>query len=277
MENKNDQVSAVMRTMMILEILSKEELLGVTEIARRSKIHKSTIFRFLNTLSRLGYVYRDSATDRYGLSLKLNALVGIRSGSQDILRYASAPLEFLARETGETIHLAILEDGALVYLRKIESQRSLRVVTMVSSVGDNVPMYCTGLGKAILAWFSLGEQEKYIAHQEFTQFTEHTITNGLSLLKELAQIKEQGYAFDRQEHEEGVVCVASPVFTSGQLPIAAISIAGPSIRMRDETLLRCVELIQEASREISEKLGTMDLKNVDDYTESPRRLIEAVI
>jgi IclR family KDG regulon transcriptional repressor len=259
-EDKNDQVSAVARTMLILEILSKEELLGVTEIARRSRIHKSTVFRFLNTLSRLGYVYRDSASDRYGLSLKLNALVGIRSGSQDILRYSSASLERLAQETGETIHLAILEDGALVYLRKIESRRSLRVVTMVSSVGDSVPMYCTGLGKAILAWFPLNEQEKYISHQIFTKYTDTTITDGPSLLRELAQIRQQGYALDHQEHEEGIVCVAAPVFTSGQLPIAAISIAGPSVRMRDKTLHRYVELILAASQEISGKLGTMETR-----------------
>ncbi|MFP3089513.1 IclR family transcriptional regulator [Treponema sp. TIM-1] len=254
---KNDQVSAVVRTMQILEILSREESLGLTEIARRSHIHKSTVFRFLNTLSRLGYVYRDSLTDRYGLSLKLNALVGIRSGSQDILRYSSSVLEHLARETGETIHLALLEDGALIYLRKIESRHSLRVATMGSSVGASVPMYCTGLGKAILAWFPLNEQEKYIAHQVFTQYTGATITDGPSLLTELAKIKEQGYAFDRQEHEEGIVCVAAPIVTSGQLPIAAISIAGPSVRMGDETLHHYVDLILAASREISEKLGIM--------------------
>jgi DNA-binding IclR family transcriptional regulator len=256
-DEKNELVSAVARTMLILEILSKEDQLGVTEIARRSNLHKSTVFRFLNTLTQLGYVYRDTGNDRYGLSLKLNALVGIRSGSQDILRYASAPLEYLARETGETVHLAILEDDALVYLRKIESARSLRVVTMVSSVGDNVPMYCTGLGKAILAWFPVAEQEKYIAHQVFTQYTETTITDGPSLLRELALIKDRGYAFDHQEHEEGVVCVAAPVFTSGQLPIAAISIAGPSVRMGEKNLSRYVELILAVSREISEKLGAV--------------------
>lgn len=257
MEDKNELVSSVVRTMSILEILSKDDQLGVTEIARRSNLHKSTVFRFLNTLSRLGYVYRDSSNDRYGLSLKLNALVGIRSGSEDILRYASTSLEFLARETGETVHLAILENGALVYLRKIESTRSLRVVTMISSVGASVPMYCTGLGKAILAWFPLAEQEKYIAHQIFTKYTDATITDGPSLLKELALIKEQGYSFDMQEHEEGVVCVAAPVFTSGQLPIAAISIAGPSVRMGGKNLARYVDLILAASGEISGKLGTM--------------------
>ncbi|AEF85604.1 transcriptional regulator, IclR family [Treponema primitia ZAS-2] len=253
----NEKVSAVARTMAILEILSKDDQLGVSEIARRSGLNKSTVFRFLSTLSQLGYVYRDAANDRYGLSLKLNALVGIRSSSRDILRYASSPLDFLAKETGETIHLAILEDGELVYLRKIESAHSLRVVSMTSSVGDSVPMYCTGLGKAILAWFSVAEQEKYIAHQVFTKYTETTIVDGPSLLKELGQIKDCGYAFDRQEHEQGVVCVAAPVFTSGQLPIAAVSIAGPSIRMREEILPRYIDLILSVTKEISEKLGTM--------------------
>ncbi|GMO41983.1 MAG: DNA-binding transcriptional regulator KdgR [Treponemataceae bacterium] len=261
MEAENSQVSAAARTMQILEILSKEELMRLSEIARQSQMHKSTVFRFLNTLSRLGYVYRDSITDRYGLSLKLNTLVGIRSGSRDILSYSSTTLEYLAQETGETIHLALLEDDALVYLRKIESRHSLRVVTMGSSVGAAVPMYCTGLGKAILAWFPVNEQEKYIAHQVFVKYTETTITDGPSLLKELAEIKERGYAFDRQEHEEGVVCVAAPVFTSARLPAAAISIAAPSVRMGEENLGRSIDLILAASREISEKLGSVNSIN----------------
>ncbi|MDR1931271.1 MAG: IclR family transcriptional regulator [Spirochaetales bacterium] len=255
MNENNDRVNAVVRAMTLLEILSKEEYLGITEIAKRSKIHKSTVFRFLNTFAQLGYVYRDSNGDKYGLSLKLNALVGIRSGSGDILKFAAAPLDRIAQETGETVHLAILEKGALVYLRKIESTRSLRVVTMGSTVGGSVPMYCTGLGKAILAWLPLHEQEKYIAHQVFEKFTETTITDGPSLLKELALIRERGYAFDRQEHEEGVVCVAAPIFTSGQLPIAAISTAGPSVRMKEDTLNQYAAIILAAAREISEKLG----------------------
>jgi DNA-binding IclR family transcriptional regulator len=255
--DKDGQVSAVAKTMTILEVLSKDEHLGVSEIARRSGLNKSTVFRFLNTLSTLGYVYRDAANDHYGLSLKLNALAGIRSGSRDILRYAAVPLENLARETGETIHLAILEDGVLVYLRKIESSHSLRVVTMTSSVGASVPLYCTGLGKAILAWFPPREQKKYIAHQVFTKFTETTIVDGPSLLKELELIRKRGCAFDRQEHERGVVCVAAPVFTSGQLPIAAVSIAGPSVRMKEAVLARYKKLILTAAKEISEKLGSM--------------------
>jgi DNA-binding IclR family transcriptional regulator len=266
--DKGGQVSAVARTMAILEILSKDEHLGVSEVARRSGLNKSTVFRFLNTLSALGYVYRDVANDHYGLSLKLNALVGIRSGSRDILRYAAAPLENLARETGETIHLAILEDGALVYLRKIESPHSLRVVAMASSVGTSVPMYCTGLGKAILAWFSLQEQEKYIAHQVFTKFTETTIVDGPSLLEELELIRERGYAFDRQEHEQGVVCVAAPVFTFGHLPIAAVSIAGPSVRMKEEVLARYEKLILAATKEISEKLGAMETSGIPEAKNS---------
>jgi DNA-binding IclR family transcriptional regulator len=256
-ESKNGLVSAVTRTMSILEVLGKADMLSLTEIAEGCGLHKSTAFRFLQTLLRLGYVFRDEAGDRYGLSLKLNALAGIRSGSRDIPRCAASSLEFLSRETGETVHLAVLEDNDLIYLRKIESNRVLRVVTMTSSVGGGAPMYCTGLGKAVLAFFPLPEQERYIAHQVFTRFTANTITNGPALLAELALVRERGYAFDRQEHEEGVVCVAAPVFGSGQTPLGAISIAGPSVRMGEEELKRYTALILEASRDISAKLGSI--------------------
>ena len=257
-ESKNDLVSSVARTMSILESLGRADMLSLTEIARGCGLHKSTAFRFLQTLLQLGYVFRDEAGDRYGLSLKLNALAGIRSGSRDILRYAASSLDFLSRETGETIHLAVLEDGNLIYLRKIESHRVLRVATMTSSVGGGAPLYCTGLGKAVLAFFPLQEQEHYIAHQVFARFTANTITDGPALLAELALIREQGYAFDRQEHEEGVVCAAAPIFGSGQLPLGAISIAGPSVRMGEEELKRYTALILEASREISAKLGLIE-------------------
>jgi DNA-binding IclR family transcriptional regulator len=254
-EGKNEPLSSVSRTMAILEILGRADTLPLTEIAGGCGLHKSTAFRFVQSLLQLGYVFQDEANDRYGLSLKLNALAGIRSGSRDILRYAAAALECLSRETGETVHLAVLEDGDLIYLRKIESKRVLRVVTMTSSVGGGAPMYCTGLGKAVLAFFPLQEQERYIAHQVFTPFTPYTITDGPALLAELALIRERGYAFDRQEHEEGVVCVAAPIFGSGPLPLGAVSVAGPSVRMGEEELRRYTALILEASREISAKLG----------------------
>jgi DNA-binding IclR family transcriptional regulator len=265
LESKNELLSSVARTMSILEILGRADTLSLTEIAEGSGLHKSTAFRFVQTLLQLGYIFRDEANDRYGLSLKLNALAGTRSGSRDILRYASSALESLSRETGETVHLAVLEDGDLIYLRKIESNRVLRVVTMTSSVGGGAPMYCTGLGKAVLAFFSLQEQERYIAHQVFTRFTARTITDGPALLGELALIREQGYAFDRQEHEEGVVCVAAPIFGSGQLPLGAISVAGPSVRMGEEELRRYTALILEASREISAKLGQIN-RNKTGFT-----------
>jgi IclR family KDG regulon transcriptional repressor len=258
MEAKSGMVNAAARTMSILEILSKAEFLGVSEIARQSGIHKSTVFRFLNTLVSLGYVYHDSETDCYGLSLKMNTLSRILPGAQNILRYASGALEYLARETQETIHLAAPENGALVYLRKIESPRSLRVVSMASSVGDSAPMYCTGLGKAILAWSSPGEQKKYISRRVFTRFTDTTITSGEALLRELARIRKRGYAVDRQEHEVGVVCVAVPVFSAGRKPAAAISVAGPSVRMGETILSRYAKLIIPAAREISRKLGAAE-------------------
>jgi DNA-binding IclR family transcriptional regulator len=241
--------------MSILEALGRADTLSLTEIAGGCGLHKSTAFRFVQTLLQLGYVFQDETNERYGLSLKLNTLALSGSGSRDILRYAASALESLSRETGETIHLAVLEDGDLIYLRKIESNRVLRVVTMTSSVGGGAPMYCTGLGKAVLAFFPLPEQERYIAHQVFTPFTANTITNGPALLAELALIREQGYAFDRQEHEEGVVCVAAPIFGSGPPPLGAVSIAGPSVRMGEEELRRYTALILESTREISAKLG----------------------
>ncbi len=228
-EQDASKVSSVVRTMSILETLAERSPLGITEIGRATSIHKSTVFRFLATLCSLGYVYRLPDSDLYALTVKMGIFTN-NPRDEKLLALSLPYLDNLSRSTLETVHLAVLLDDKLRYLHKIESTQSLRVVT-ASHTGGGGPLYCTGLGKVMLAWMDDAKRSSLLERVEFKRFTPTTITDTASLLKELERIRAAGYAIDNGEHEEGIVCIAAPIRKGGTDPIAAISIAGPAPRM----------------------------------------------
>lgn len=258
--DRPDEVQAVARTLRILEVLAAEGELGLTDLAARVGVHKSTLYRFMCTLCDRGYARRDPDTERFSLRLKLFEIGSSVYARLDLVKLAMPTLERLSSATQETVHLAILDDGQLVYLSKIESPRSLRV-SMQSRVGLTAPAYCTGIGKALLAWSDTEFLEGYLKRCEFVRYTEHTIPDRLRLAAELQTIRNRGWAMDDEEHEYGVRCVAAPVREKGGGVVAALSIAGPTVRMGRGRLESTRTLVCEAADEISAALG---------YSRSPR-------
>jgi len=246
-EQDESKVSTVVRTMSILETLAACAPIGITEISRATGIHKSTVFRFLATLCALGYVYRLPDSDQYALTVKMGIFT-TNPRDEKLLELALPYLERLSRSTRETVHLAVLLDDKLGYLHKIESTQSLRVVT-ASYTGGGGPLYCTGLGKAMLAWMDEAKLRTLLGRIEYKHFTTTTITDTESLLKELEKIRAVGYAIDNGEHEEGIVCIAAPLRKGGKYPIAAISIAGPAARMAKNMEYYTAEVLEQ-TREI---------------------------
>lgn len=252
--DKPDEVQAVARTLRILEVLASEGELGLTNLATRVGVHKSTLYRFMCTLCDLGYARRDPDTERFSLRLKIFEIGASVYARLDLVKLASPCLERLSSATQETVHLAILDDGQLVYLSKIESTRALRV-SMQSRVGMTAPAYCTGVGKVLLAWAEIGFLEGYLKRCQFVPFTEKTIPDRLRLAAELQTIRNRGWAVDDEEHEYGVRCVAAPVREKGGEVVAALSIAGPTVRMGPDRLESVRTLVCEAAEEISAALG----------------------
>ncbi len=249
-----DEVQAVARTLRILEVLAAEGELGLTDLAARVGVHKSTLYRFMCTLCDLGYARRDPDTERFSLRLKIFEIGSSVYARLDLVKLAMPTLGRLSSATQETVHLAILDDGQLVYLSKIESTRSLRV-SMQSRVGMTAPAYCTGIGKVLLAWSDTGFLEGYLKHCEFVRYTEHTIPDRLRLAAELQATRNRGWAVDDEEHEYGVRCVAAPVREKDGAVVAALSIAGPTVRMGRDRLESIRTLVCEAADEISAALG----------------------
>ena len=226
--------------------------LGVSEISRALNLKKATTHRLLASLRRREIVAQDPITRRYHLGMRLWQLGMLALNQVDWIDRARPYLRQLRDETGETTHLAILDDGQVLYIDKVESEHSLR---MPSQVGRRLPAHCTGVGKALLAHLSSAELASVIEQRGLAEFTPRTITERHTLVSELAEVRDRGYAVDDEEIEPGLRCIAAAVRGHGGEVVGAISIAGPSSRLHRDDVARHADRVVSAARQISQALG----------------------
>ena len=245
--------NSVEKAFVILEFLAnKADPIELSALSRALSINKSTAYRYLTTLESLGYVIKDADTSCYTLGSKALWLASKFLNNLDLRTQAHPILRKLSDETGETVHLAYLDNFEVVYVDKIDGKSPVK---MASRIGNRMPAHCTGLGKALMAFLPETEWQKYIDRVGLKYHTRNTITQPKEFFDHLRMIRERGYSIDNSENEEGIRCVALPVRNHEGKVIAAISIAGWVISMtpdRDETLAR---IGQKYSQLISEKLG----------------------
>jgi IclR family transcriptional regulator, acetate operon repressor len=248
-------VQSVDRTLDVLEALaSADDDLSLSQLCVALELPLGTIHRLLGTLIARGYAAQDSQSRRYGPGPKLLEIAArATSHSRFSLRRLAQPyLRALTEATGETSNLIVLQGGEIVY---VEQVTSARLVHMFTAVGQRAPLYCTGGGKAILAGLPEQQAEVYLASAQLRPWTPKTITDRERFRQELALTRQRGYAVDDEEREEGVRCVAAPIFDHSGLCVAAISISGPSSRV---TLARLAELgpqLCQAAADYSAQLG----------------------
>jgi DNA-binding IclR family transcriptional regulator len=226
--------------------------LGISELARGIGLPKATTHRLLASLRKREFVTHDAATRRYRLGMRLGELGAVAGASMTWLVEAKPELEALAHEAGETVHLAVLEDDQVLYVDKVESDRSLR---MPSQVGRRLPAHCTGVGKALIAFIPEVRLMAIIDRRGLPRFTAHTITDPVKLRAELEVVREVGYATDNEEIEDGLRCIAAPVRDQNGNVIAAISIAGPSSRLPDRVIAARAARVMAAADGITTRLG----------------------
>ncbi|MEM0899003.1 MAG: IclR family transcriptional regulator [Pseudomonadota bacterium] len=200
---------------------------------------KGTLHRQISNLIEEGLVeLRPDQT--YGLGMRLMSLAS-RSWERSKFREVAEPhLHQLHRETGETVHLGVLRGIEVFYLDKVESVQSVR---MHSQIGHSSPCYCTGVGKAALSVLPRQTLSPLIDRIAFQRFTDSTIISGKALEAELDEIRQTGIAFDNQEHEAGIHCIAAPIFNSDRSLVAGISITAPVFRVAPSKLTQWSELI----------------------------------
>jgi len=217
------------KSLSVLDVLFQNNApMSIMEISKKLEIYPSTIHRILDTLKYRGYVEQNSDNQKYLLGLKLVELGMARYHQINLVKEASPFLKELVAECNETVHLGVLDHEEVLYLAKRDSAQT---IGMVSRVGRRAPLYSTGLGKILLAYVTEKERERTIAHIKIQQFTKNTITDKKELEKELEQVRKQGFAFDKEENEKEVYCIAVPIKNYRGKVIAALSVSSPTYRI----------------------------------------------
>lgn len=248
---EKQQTSGVIRTIVILETLSKHQSINLEQLSKETGLPKATLLRFLSTLVNLGYVYRDN-TDLYSLTLKMFS-VGSRGLEHiDLIHVANPVAQNLCDELGETVHMGVLEEDKAVYVLKKESSFTIR---MYSRVGKAIPLYCTAIGKVLLSDMTQDSLEEYLESVKMKPFTPNTITDIGVLKQELQQIRDRGWASDNEEHEMGTLCIGSPIKDYTGKVVAAMSVSWPLFRFNPEEQEHITKSILEACTNLSHLLG----------------------
>ncbi|MDA3129041.1 IclR family transcriptional regulator [Aliibacillus thermotolerans] len=246
-------VKSVDRALTIIKIVStKKEGYGVTELAEKLGLNKSSIFRLLATLMEHGFIEQDSETKKYRLGYQYLELSAKLLDSIDIRKEATPYLKELESLSNEVIHLVIYSQKEAVYIEKLEGNETLR---MHSQVGKIAPMHCTSAGKTILAYLPERTVEEIIDEKGLPKHTENTITNREALFQDLEKIRKRGYGKEVEENEVGITCIAAPIFNFRGEIAGSISISGPTIRMSEERLEELKGPLMEAGRKVSLRLG----------------------
>lgn len=251
-ESKSAPVGVVTKVLRILETLhAAPSGLQLKDVAQQTAINKSTAYRFLAHLEHEGYVFRD-ATGAYAIGVRLARLAS-GSSYQTTLRKLSRPiLQQLWRTTGETVNLAVMDGREVLYLDVMESSHTFR---LVSQVGMRRPVYCTALGKVMLAYVPEEEHPYFFSGMTFERFTPQTLKSTAQLRKELAAIRQRGYSIDNEEAYLGSRCIGAPIFDSVGKIAAALSVSGPTTRVTKERVPAFAGAAKNAATMISRTLG----------------------
>ncbi len=243
-----------MKALAILDCLAEGEQRSytLTELSRRLHVHVSTVHRLLANLRRQGFVEQDATTGGYQLGFRMLRM-GLRVlGRLDFRRVAQPLLLELNQNTKETVHLAILQDERAVSIEKFDSPQP---VGLDARLGSVMPLHCTGVGKALLAYQSEEILRKLSKPPGFERLTAHTITSLPQLKKEVAGIRTGGYSVDNEEAVVGLRCVAAPLFDHTGRVVAAFSVAGPATRITLARVPEISRLVCETSHKISHRMG----------------------
>lgn len=246
-------VQSVGRSLELLEAVAATQDAGLLELAERTGLSPSTTHRLLSTLVAYGYVVQDPQSSRYRLGHRLMALAGGAADRTARLRETARPRLGRMRDAyDETVNLTVLDRFSIVYVDQVESSRPVR---MFSRIGNRVPAHASGAGKAMLAYQPPAALAALFASAPYEALTPRTITDREALAAELERIRERGYAMDDEEYDEGVACVAAPIFGAGGVVEGALSVSGPVGRMQRLDLAEVGAAARSLTAEVSAELG----------------------
>lgn len=250
-------VQAIGRASLILDVLGQSpQGISVRELSDRINLPKGTTHRLLSSLAYYGYVRQDPESRDYFLGFKLVELGNRLLNQLDFRTEAKPFLMDLAERTKETVHLVILDQNEVLYVDKMESYENHSGLRMASKVGSRTTAHSSAVGKVLLAQLSEKELDAFIEEKGVPRKTENTIVDPKKLKAHLKLVRSKGYAFDDEENEKGIRCVAAPIRNEIGRVVAALSISCPTVRITRKTIQETLrEQVIETALNISQKLG----------------------
>jgi DNA-binding IclR family transcriptional regulator len=248
-------IAVAQKVFAVLEALSQQPKSGVPleEITQISGLPKTTVFRLLYSMHKLGFAEQDPDTGLYSLSGKFFELGTNALPYQRLTVLARPLMQTLLLSFGESVNVAVPKLGGAIYIAVAESPKPHRVA---ASMGGFSFLHSTSVGKCIAAYLPAEEMEKQLSRHGMPPLTPTTIISRQGLEEELVRVRAEGVAVDNEENVQGIICVGGPIFASGKQPIAAMSLSGPAIRM-SQNLPAIKTAVREAVQTISILLGAV--------------------
>ncbi|MDJ0827295.1 MAG: IclR family transcriptional regulator [Rhodobacter sp.] len=238
-----------------------------SELLEASPYPKATLYRHLQALTHQGMLSFDPDRQAYALGIRLVRLAHAAWTQSSLAPVARPHLDALSQKVGETVHLAQLDHGQVLY---VDKRNAARPIEMFSEAGKVGPAYCTGVGKAMMAFLDETALAEAVSQQSFHRFTPATLTDAVALHDDLRAIRARGYAFDREEHEPGIICVAMPILTGKGRVLGALSVTSSTARTSLDGLEALVPVIRPVAERIAAEAE--DWRFPDEGSETRQRM-----
>ena len=249
MQKPQSASGTVRKAMGALDLVAAfERPVRFAEVLERSDMPKGTLYRMLQTLRAENLLAYDEQRQTYSLGIRLVRLAHAAWTQFSLATVAQPFLDDLSKSIGDTIHLAQLDNAQVLYVDKRHAESSVEMYSQAGKIG---PAYCTGVGKAMMAFLPDPELKTVLAQQSYHRFTPETLATPDALTAELKNIRQRGYAFDREEHEPGIICIAAPILTPADRVIGAISVTSTTSRTTLAQLEQLVPQMREATHKIA--------------------------
>lgn len=223
---------------------------GISELAELSGMLKSTVHNIVTTFEKCGFLEKNTDNSKYRLGIKLLELNNTLYMTNDLRKIVRPYMESICEFCNESVYFGIMTEHEVIYLDTVYPKGT---IAGKSIIGIKAPLYCTGIGKAILAYLP-DEEVNEVANMGMVPFTQNTIIDREKLLDDMAQIRKRGYSIDNMEHEYGIKCVAVPIRNIRDKVVAAISVSGPSLRFTDDKILEYSNIILNISKELKNRV-----------------------
>ena len=244
---------SLVRAMTLLERLSLTASgMTLTDLSQQLGMPSATTHRLLNTFEEMGYVGHDSTLGLWFIGLKTFSVGNAFLNRRDFIATARPYMRRLVDQSGETVNLAVIDDGEVVYVGQVQSPEMMR---MIVKLGSRSPIHASGVGKTLLASMTEKGVSTILQRKGLARFTDRTIDNPADLRVELSHIRKLGYALDDEEHSVGLRCVAATIFDENGVALAGLSLSGPKARITDSRLTDLGAAIRQMADEVTAALG----------------------